>query len=190
MSAENNIFGMGDYLSLPKIMQHYEIVDGELIMPPASTLYHQWITKKLLFALDSYVQTYQLGIVLCALVDILIHQRPVQTRQPDVLYLSAERSGFKDSDSLIGIQLLEIAPDLVVEILSSSDTRRKIKDKLADYQTIGVCECWLVSPEAQTVEALKFTPEKVERIGIFGTGQQVSSEVLPGLNLLVDDIFA
>jgi len=123
-------------------------------------------------------------------VDLLIHQQPVQTRQPDVLYLNVERGGFKDGDSLIGIQLLEVAPDLVVEILSSSDTRRKVKEKLDDYQTIGVSECWLVSPEAQTVEVLKFIPEEMERIGIFGTGQQVSSDVLPGLNLLVDDIFA
>jgi Uma2 family endonuclease len=190
MSAKTKILCIEDYLAMPETMQHYEIIDGELIMPPAPTLYHQWINKKLLFALDHHVQIHQLGIVLGAPVDVLIHQPPIQTRQPDVLYISFEHSGFKDSDSLIGIQLLEIAPDLVVEILSSSDTRRKIKDKLDDYQTIGVRECWLVSPEGQTVEALKFTPEKVERIGIFGTGQEISSEVFPELSLLVDDIFA
>ncbi|MBC8235627.1 Uma2 family endonuclease [bacterium] len=190
MSGEAKILCMEDYLAMPETIQHYEIVDGELIMPPAPTLYHQWITKKLLFALDHHVQINQLGIVLCAPVDVLIRQPPVQTRQPDVLYINVERSGFKDSDSLIGIQLLEVAPDLIVEILSSSDTRRKVKEKLADYQTIEVRECWLVSPEAQTVEVLKFTPEETERIGIFGIGQKLSSEVLPRLTLLVDDIFS
>jgi Uma2 family endonuclease len=189
VSTETKILSIEDYLALPEMMRRYEILEGKLIMSPAPTLYHQWITKKLLFALDHHVQIHRLGIVLCAPVDILIHQLPLQTRQPDVLYLSAERSGLTDGDSLIGMQLLEVAPDLVVEILSSSDTRRKVKEKLDDYQTIGVHECWLVSPEAQTVEVLKLTTENVERIGIFGTGQEISSAALPGLTLPVDDIF-
>lgn len=190
MSAETKILCIEDYLAMPETMQHYEILDGELIMPPAPNIEHQLISRNLFRKLDAYVETHQLGVVLYAPVDVLIHQPPVQTRQPDVLYISFERSGFKDSDSFMGVQFLEIAPELVVEILSSSDTRRKVKDKLDDYQTIGVRECWLVSPEAQIVEVLKFTPEKVERIGIFGTGQEISSEVLPELSLLVDDIFA
>jgi len=189
MSAETKILRIEDYLAIPETMQHYEIMDGKLIMPPAPSFAHQLISKNLFRKLDDYVETHQLGIVLYAPLDVLIRRAPVQIRQPDVLYISTERSSFKDIDSLMDIQFLSVAPDLVVEILSSSDTRRKVKDKLDDYQTIGVRECWLVSQEAQTVEVLKFTPEEVERIGIFGTGQEISSDVLSNLTLKVDDIF-
>ena len=34
------------------------------------------------------------------------------------------------------------------------------------------------------------SPDSVKRIGIFGIGDKVRSEVLPGLDLEVDEIFA
>jgi Uma2 family endonuclease len=63
-------------------------------------------------------------------------------------------------------------------------------EKLADYQKIGVLECWLVSPEAETVEVLKLESDDVERLGIFGIGDEIRSEVLPDLTLQVNEIFA
>jgi len=96
---------------------------------------------------------------------------------------------FSDIESLNGVQLLEVAPELVIEILSPSDTREKIQRKLSDYQKISVQECWLVSPEAETIEVLKLESNNIERIDIFGIGDQVQSEVLPELALQADVIF-
>ena len=49
---------------------------------------------------------------------------------------------------------MEGAPDLVAEILSPGNSRGEIEEKLADYARLGVRECWLISPEARTVEVL------------------------------------
>jgi Uma2 family endonuclease len=46
------------------------------------------------------------------------------------------------------------APQLVVEVLSPSNTRREREEKLGDYAALGVPEVWVVSPEARTVEIL------------------------------------
>ena len=43
-------------------------------------------------------------------------------------------------------------PDLVIEILSPSNSRADIEGKLADYARIGVRQCCLISPEARSVE--------------------------------------
>ncbi|MBI3945633.1 MAG: Uma2 family endonuclease [Armatimonadetes bacterium] len=51
-------------------------------------------------------------------------------------------------------------------------------------------ECWLVSPEAETVEVLRLSPEGAERAGLFGGGDRVHSELLPELELAVDRVFA
>jgi len=48
--------------------------------------------------------------------------------------------------------LLWSSPDLVVEVISPSETKRRKEEKLADYAAIGVPEAWLVSPEARSVE--------------------------------------
>jgi Uma2 family endonuclease len=86
--------------------------------------------------------------------------------------------------------VLEIPPDLVVEVLSPSDTRRLVDSKLKDYRKIGVRECWLVSSEARTVEVLRLSAKKVETVRIYGAGDTLQSETLAGFTLSVQDIFS
>ena len=42
----------------------------------------------------------------------------------------------------------------MVEVLSPANTRSERSEKLRDYESLGVPEVWVVSPEAQTVEVL------------------------------------
>ena len=66
-----------DYLALPEMMQRYEIIDGELIMPPAPLFGHQCISKKIFQPMDAYVDEHQLGVVVYAPVDVMISQTPL-----------------------------------------------------------------------------------------------------------------
>ena len=178
------------YLALAEIKQRYEIVDGVLIMPPAPTPNHQWIMFEISVRLRSFVNERDLGVVLPAPVDLLIQRAPLRTRQPDILYLSVERTGVKGSNELRGLQFLEIPPDLVVEVLSPSNTRRDIEDELADYRQVGVKECWLVSPEAETVEVLRLSLEEAATEATFGVDETLRSELLGDFTLQLRDIFA
>jgi Uma2 family endonuclease len=178
------------YLTMPEIKQRYEILDGELIMSPSPLPIHQWIVANLFRLLDAYIRDHQLGIVLFAPLDVVIHQTPLRTRQPDLLFLSAERSGILGAEQLQGLSLLAHVPDLVIEILSPANTRRELDEKLRDYQSIDVRECWIVSPEAHTVEVVRLSMKAVEPLDIFGHGMTVQSKVLAGCNLAVEAIFA
>ena len=84
--------------------------------------------------------------------------------------------------------MIEGGPDLVVEILSPSNIRRDIEEKLKDYASIDVRECWLVSPEARTVEVLKLSANRLERSGLYGVGDVIRSEVLPELRLKAEEV--
>ncbi|MGH8059920.1 MAG: Uma2 family endonuclease [Candidatus Entotheonellia bacterium] len=137
-----------DYVALPEMRQRYEIIDGELSMAPAPTPTHQWIRWNLYRLLHPFVSRNRLGVVLMAPVDIVIRRDLLRTRQPDVLYLSAQRSGITSGSQHRGMQRLQHAPDLAIEILSPSNVRHGIGDKLENYRTIGVRECWLDSGEA------------------------------------------
>ena len=179
-----------DYMALPEINRRYEIIDGEIIMSPAPNIKHHWIGRSLFRLLDRYVEKNRLGDIFWSPIDIKIPSTKFRTRQPDLLFISKERSGFTDSaDSADGIQLLNVAPELVVEVLSQSDTPKIISEKLKDYRKIGVDECWLVDPKLGVVKVLKLSSDGVERIGIFSIGDKVQSEVLPELELQVDKVF-
>lgn len=181
---------LADYLLMPQLNQPYEIIDGEMMPSPAPTLAHQIIGANVFSPLSQYVKTKGLGVVLFAPVDIILQRDPLRTRQPDVLFIHKDNLPGTSLDDLEELQLLEITPDLVVEVLSPSDTKKVLVGKLADYQRIGVKECWLVSREAHSVEVLRLSMEKSERAGLYGLGEIVCSEALIDFRLTVDAIFA
>jgi Uma2 family endonuclease len=190
MAVDTQRLTYEDYLAMPEMKQRYEIIDGELIMAASPVPIHQWIAANIFRALDPFVRERRLGILFFAPLDIIIRRAPLRTRQPDLLFLSAARSGITEGAQLRGLQVLQQAPDLVIEILSPTNTRREIADKLEDYRSIGVREGWIVSPEALTVEVVRLSAEGIQTIDIFGTGMTLHSEILAGLSLPIAEVFA
>jgi Uma2 family endonuclease len=161
-----------------------------MVMSPAPISDHQWILSELLLLLLEFVRSRKLGVVLPAPVDIIIRKRPkLQTRQPDIVFLSTARTGVRGRKELKQMPQIEIAPDIAVEILSSEEERKTKPGKLADYAEIGVPEVWLVRPEEETVEVLQRKAGSYERLGLYGQGETVRSAVLPELAFAVGDIF-
>lgn len=177
------------WLATPEIIQRYEIIDGVMIMCPAPTIEHQWLIANLTDQLRPFVKKRKLGVVLAAPLDVLVRRAPLRTRQPDVLFVSYEKSG-KTLAELRKMPFFEIPPDLAVEILSPSDRRGILNNKLQDYCKIGVRECWLVSPEAETIEVLRLSSTSATRVSLFGAGDTLRSEVLPDFKMKVDSIFS
>ena len=171
------------YLDLPEMKARYSIVDGELVMAVAPTTKHQRCILELALKLTPVVREHRLGEIFIAPIDIVIHRDPLRTRQPDLLFISNARR------YIIGRQVIEGGPDLVIEILSPSNTRRELEEKLQDYQTIGVREAWIVATQGQTVEVLQLSAGGIERSGLYGLGDTIVSQVLPDLRLAVAEIF-
>ncbi len=182
MTLQTTRISYEEYLSGPETKQRYEIVDGVMIMPPSPNVEHQTILRQLFLHLNQHVDYDDLGQVWFAPLDVVIQREPLRTRQPDLLFVSSARA------DIVG-QVIEGAPDLVVEILSPENTRSGMEEKLADYAQLEVQECWLVSPEARCVEVMELGEGQWQRVGIFGLGDQVHSEVLPDLGLPVAEVF-
>jgi Uma2 family endonuclease len=178
-----------DYLLSPTIVQRYDIIDGEMVMSAAPTLRHQLIIANVYRPLNAHLQVNQRGIVIFAPCDIVIRRDPLRTRQPDLFIFLRGRDDVGDLENLLDQPVIEVAPDITIEIISKNETRRARAAKIEDYRRIGVKECWIVSPQAQTVEVLRLSPEGMRTLGIYGAGMQVQSEMLEGLELAVDGIF-
>ncbi len=188
-SIGTTILTYKSWLAMPETKVRYEIVDGVLHMPPGPTPDHQWICFRLALRLHQHVGERGLGVVMNAPLDLLIQREPLRVRQPDILYLSTERSGIRRRADIKGIQVLEIAPNLVVEVQSPGNTAGDIKDRLEDYRRIGVVECWLVDPETDTIEVVRLSSEGIATEAVYGAADILRSVTLDDLALSLRQIF-
>ena len=175
--------------ALPETNQICEVVDGALVMPPSPFGEHPWAIRVIFGALDRLLESNDLGIALTAPYDVLIHRDPLRVRQPDILVVNAELTGIARPGDLSGLPFLELPPLLVVEVLSPSNTPRDVEERLADYRSISVPECWLASFVERNIQVLRLTPEGAVAVGTYGMGETLRSEVLPGFELDVDDVY-
>ena len=178
-----------EWQALPETKQKCEVVDGVLIMAPSPTDPHQLIAGEIFLRLAPFVKERDLGVVLQTPRDVLITREPLRVRQPDLLFLSAARSGVRRPSDLVGPSRIDAPIDLVVEVLSPSNTRRDIEERLADYESIGVPEAWIASFTARNIRVLRLAPDGWNEAAIYGMGDTLRSEVLPGFELAVGDVF-
>ncbi|MGI4792056.1 MAG: Uma2 family endonuclease [Janthinobacterium lividum] len=177
------------YMAEPEVQGRYDIVNGVRIFMSGASLRHQRIADCIARFLYAFEQKSGLGISVSAPYDVLIKRFPrIQTRQPDVLFVSHARMAQSAGDPEVGP--LEVAPELVVEVISNSGTQRILGDKIADYISIGADECWVVRPADRTVEVLTLTLNGAQSVAIYDEGQTVSSIVFPGLTVSVADVLA
>lgn len=176
------------YDAMPEIAGRYEIVQGELIMTAAPYPRHQWYQENIMERLRPFVRSRKLGVALNAPVDVVISVDPLQVRQPDLLFVSKERSGWTQVSDFADVPRLQVAPELVVEILSTSDRRRAVEAKLNDYRSIGVTEAWLVDVDAQVVTVLRLSDDQT--LGVFSGQDAIRSVVLPEFAMTVEQVFA
>jgi Uma2 family endonuclease len=181
----HNVLTYDDYLKEGETPGRYEIINGvrEYMTTPVPD--HQLIAGNLLFYFKVFEMEKSTAITISAPCDILISQNPLQVRQPDLLLISFER--WKNRDGMIPGPIP--APELVVEVLSPSEAYGEMDSKIADFGSAGVTECWIVSPEARTIEVLTFGAGETKRIKIYGTGESLTSIAFPALIIDVSSIF-
>ena len=187
-TTERLIVDWEGYLNLPDDLKHYEIIDGEVIPVASPRLKHQAIVMQLIERILPFVATKRLGKLLTAPFDFVIRRAPVRTRQPDLFFLSRER--LHDWAQLQEQPRLEFAPDLVIEILSPSDTYTYWSEKLQDYFALGVPEVWLVDVDKRAIQVQVREPSGYRSLGWFAGEQVVASQVLAGLELKPAEVFA
>ena len=105
-------------------------------------------------------------------------------RIPDVFLI--RKPAARDAPVIRG-GALAVAPDLAVEVVSPSDSAGDLDRKVHQYLAAGTPLVWVVYPVTKNIMVYRKSGERQE----FAVSQQVSDpELLPGLNIPVDKIFA
>ena len=170
-----------DYAALDD-EQHYEIVNGVLLMTPAPSWSHQEVVLEIASYLRTFVRTTGLGGVFTAPIDVELS--PKDVFQPDVVVLLKESREKLKERHIVG------APDLVVEVASPGTAPYDRLTKYDAYARAGVPEYWIVRPDAQTVEVLVLDRATYRSLGIFGGQATLPSRVVPQLPVHVEQFFA
>jgi len=135
-----------DLVALADDGKRYELIGGEVYEMPAPNVVHQLALGELFKLLSHFVLSRKLGLVFASPLDVRFDPRNIV--QPDIVFLSREKRRLMHKSNL---RLIEGAPDLLIEILSSFKRGRDFIKKASLYATFGVREYWIVDPETETI---------------------------------------
>ena len=172
-------FNYQDYLQLPED-KRYEIIDGDLFMVPSPNERHQHVLSNIFYVLFDYVRKNKLGTVYCAPFDILFSEEDIV--QPDIIFVSNKNKKIITKDNIQG------APDLLVEILSPSTSKRDIGIKKKLYARHGVREYWIIDPEREMVDVFSLKGREFESKR-YGVQDCLSSSVIKDMTIEVKEFF-
>ena len=182
-------FTYRDYRSWPE-EERWELIDGVAYdMSAAPMIRHQGLASEFAFQVASFLKGKPCRHFI-APVDVLL-PRPGQEDddadcvvEPDIVVV-CDRSKILE-------RYIRGAPDLVVEILSPSTSKKDLHEKYALYERSGVREYWVVEPRAEWINRYVRGVD-----GVFGPalvwerGQgPVASTVLEGFSLDAEALFA
>lgn len=161
----------------------FELVDGTLIEKPMGYK-ESLIAIAIASWLRAFVMPRNLGLVSGEAGMMNLFASLV--RMPDVAFTAWSRfPGGKVPEKPVP----RLAPDLAVEVLSPSNTRREMERKRSEYFQAGAQLVWIVDLDLRTVDV--YTPASPDVPVTLAQHEKLTGgEVLPGFELLLVDLFA
>jgi Uma2 family endonuclease len=134
-------------------------------------------------ALNAFVEAERLGVCFPDNTGFLLPELGDTVRSPDAAFVGAGKLSVEG----IGAGWVAVAPDLVVEVLSPSETASELDEKLRDYRSAGTRLVWVIDPAKRVVSVRAAdAPERWLSEGDTLDG----GEVLPGFTIAVSRLFA
>ena len=174
-----------EFLELPDTedRRKMELDEGELYIMPRPRRVHQAWNLDIGWHILSYLRRFDdppAELFGDFVVALSLENRTLLA--PDLCIVLRERLG------MVGDRMVEGAPDIAIEILSS-DRRRDLVRKRQLYADAEVPEYWIFDPDGDTATVLELRDgEYAERV-VLGTPDTLTSPLLPGLEIPLADIF-
>lgn len=159
-----------------------ELVDGELMMRSPTNWRHGNYERRFGQILGNYVDEKHLGKILVGEVGIYTRRNPDTIRGTDVLFISHKRL-----EQTTARSFLDVAPELIVEVMSPDDRWSEVKQKLREYFDIGVIQVWVADPADKTISVYR----SLTKVQMLNEPDEISGgEILPEFKAKVADFFA
>lgn len=157
-----------------------ELVDGVMLVREPAGFRHGVIASTIGARVQDHVVRHGLGVTVAAETGFILRRNPDTVRAPHVAFISRDRLPPRDTHGFA-----ELAPDLVVEVLSPDDRPGEVLAKCADWLRAGCRLVWVVDPERREVRVYRADGSAA----VVEEGGAVDGEaVLPGFSWTVGEI--
>lgn len=150
-------------------------------MVPAG-LEHGVVALNVAADLRQFVRAHRLGPVVAAETGFRLQRDPDTVRAADAAFVAGDRLPRAGDRQ----RFLDLAPDLVVEVISPPDRAAGVAEEVLSWLEAGSSLVWVVYPSRQLV-AVQSAGGSVLHVGRGGVLD--GAPVLPGLTLPVADLF-
>jgi Uma2 family endonuclease len=165
------------FINLPENADKlFEFIGGEIVEVPSNP-YSSQISAFIIAALIVYIKGKNLGHVTGEAGGYMVAG---ELYAPDVAFISKERQ-----PELAREGYNPNPPDLAVEVVSPTDTDKRLRIKVVNYLAVGTM-VWIVYPQLKEVEV--YVPGQPVKIVDFD-GVLDGGDVLPEFSLAVKEIF-
>jgi Uma2 family endonuclease len=159
-----------------------ELIRGVLVETVTAGGEHGEIAITVAAELRAYIRPKQLGRVFGSDSGVWLENDPDLVREPDVWFISAEKLPLDTRNR----GYYRVPPDLVVEIVSPTDTVREVYDKARMWLSHGVTLVWVVHPDTRTVDV---HPSGAPVYTLTEDDALDGGTALPGFTLPVRNVF-
>lgn len=170
-----------EYFELPDDELRTELVEGRVISMNMPGCRHGLLCNRIGRLIGNFADERHLGRTLNNDSGIITRREPDTVRGADVSFYSYARVPKNE----VPIGYAGASPEIVFEVVSPSNTRRKITVKTGEYLNAGVNVVCVVDPAYKTVN-LHFPDQPTKEL----EGEALLTFVdLPGFNLPVSKLF-
>ena len=179
-------YSYADYLNWD-IEERLELIRGKIFPMTRPLTRHQRVSQRVNGNLYDFLKNKTCE-VFTAPFDVRLTRNTVEDKliytvvQPDLCVICDPAK--IDAKGCVG------APDIVVEILSPGNNKKELKNKYEVYEEAGVREYWIFQPDGKLF--FKYVLNEIgnfESSRVLTSGDEVTSSVLPGFNLILDEVF-
>lgn len=172
-----------DWETLPDDGNRYEVIEGVLYVTTAPSFFHQWIVRRLERFIG--IPAEDQGLAFSAMGPVGLLMPGCDPVQPDYVVILKSKGAIIHGRRIWGV------PDLIFEILSTSNTDYDEKVKLEIYAKAGVPEYVIVDPRARELRHHRLeAPGQYARRRVFGERETATFDCLPGIGVPVAELFS
>ena len=175
MSAEDFLQKHGDERGV-------ELVRGIVRRKTIPGARHGLVCQRTSFQIGLYLQKHDIGYLFTHDTFVRTEQYPTTFRGPDLQFMSYGRM----PKGTVPTGVPDVAPELVVEVRSPSDSWKALTRKALEYLDADVKVVVLIDPEDQSATVFR-SDGKTQTIGIDGT--LTIPELLPDFAVTLKSIF-
>jgi len=182
----NKLYTYADYYKW-RFEERVELIKGKIFkMSPAPNRFHQELAGDIYTSLNVFLHSKPCKAYI-APFDVRLPRKSADDKdiitvlQPDVCVICDLAK--LDLRGCVG------APDIIVEILSPGNNAKEMKNKYEVYESAGVKEYWVVSPQNQTFLIHILVNDKFQLLPVKVPGDVVTSSILPGFALDLTELF-